>query len=440
MESPMNSPSINEQLRILVVGAGGREHALVWKLAQSPLVGKLFCAPGNPGIAQLATGVDISSTNIAALRHFAQEGRIDLTVAGPEAALVAGIVDEFEAHGLYIFGPSQQAAMLEGSKAFAKDFMRKYRIPTAAYQTFTQTEEARKYLLNCKIPIVVKADGLAAGKGAIVAHSRNEAVNALETIMEGKQFGEAGNRVVIEEFMEGEEVSVFCLTDGMNLCILPAAQDHKAIYNDDLGPNTGGMGAYSPAPILSAELLQRVHRQILQPVIEGMALEHKPYRGILYAGLMITAEGAKVVEFNCRLGDPEAQAVLPLITSDLAEAMWLVAKGDLSDYKLTLAAQWALAVVLASGGYPGEYETGKVINGLPHAEDKNVLMFHAGTAPGPRGKVVTSGGRVLAVTGLGDTFQQARERAYQAVNRIRFEGEYHRTDIGAKAMKHLVNL
>jgi len=427
----------SEKLRLLVVGSGGREHALVWKLAQSPRVGKIFCAPGNPGIAQLATSVDISSTNIAALRHFAEEARIDLTIVGPEAALVAGIVDEFEAHGLYIFGPSQQAAQLEGSKAFAKDFMRKYRIPTAAYQIFAQAEAARQYLLKCKIPVVIKADGLAAGKGAIVAHSRNEALNALAMIMEQKQFGEAGNRIVVEEFMEGEEVSVFCLTDGVNLCILPAAQDHKAVYNGDLGPNTGGMGAYSPAPTMSAELLQRVHRQILQPVIEGMALEHKPYRGVLYAGLMITAEGPKVVEFNCRFGDPETQVVLPLITSDLVEAMWLVAQGDLSDYRLTLASQWALAVVLASGGYPGEYETGKVISGLSRSEEKNVIVFHAGTAEGPRGKVVTNGGRVLAITGLGDTFQQARERAYQAVNRIRFEGEYHRTDIGAKALKHL---
>jgi phosphoribosylamine--glycine ligase len=434
---PSASIKIDEPLRLLLVGAGGREHALVWKLAQSPLVAKIYCAPGNPGIAQLAACVDISSSNIAALRRFAQEARIDLTVVGPEVPLVAGIVDEFEAHGLYIFGPSQQAAMLEGSKAFAKDFMRKYRIPTAEYRIFTHAEDARQHVQSCKIPVVVKADGLAAGKGAIVAHSRNEALNALATIMEQKQFGEAGHRVVIEEFMEGEEVSVFCLTDGVNLCILPSAQDHKAIYNGDLGPNTGGMGAYSPAPILSAELLQRVHRQILQPVIEGMALERKPYRGILYAGLMITAEGPKVVEFNCRFGDPEAQVVLPLITSDLVEAMWLVARGDLSDYRLTLSSQWALTVVLASAGYPGEYQTGKVINGVPRPDENNVLAFHAGTQIGLREKLVTSGGRVLAITGLGDTFQQARERAYLAVNRVRFEGEYHRTDIGAKALKHL---
>lgn len=426
-----------EKLRFLVVGSGGREHALVWKLAQSPCVAKIFCAPGNPGIAQLATCVDISSSNIAALRHFAQEARIDLTVVGPEVPLVAGIVDEFEAHDLFIFGPSQQAAMLEGSKAFAKEFMRKYRIPTAAYHIFTEAEAARKHVQSCKIPVVIKADGLAAGKGAIVAHSRNEALNALALMMEHKQFGEAGARVVIEEFMEGEEVSVFCLTDGVSVCLLPSAQDHKAIYNDDLGPNTGGMGAYSPAPLMSAELLQRVHRQILQPVIEGMAMEHKPYRGVLYAGLMITNEGPKVVEFNCRLGDPEAEAILPLITSDLAEAMWLVAQGDLGDYELTLSSQWALTVVLASAGYPGEYQTGKVINGVPRNEDKHVLAFHAGTQLGPRGKLVTSGGRVLAITGLGDTFQQARERAYLAVNRVRFEGEYHRTDIGAKALKHL---
>lgn len=433
----MQSFQSSEKLRLLVVGSGGREHALVWKLAQSPIVAKIYCAPGNPGIAQLATCVDISSSNIAAFRHFAQEARIDLTIVGPEIPLVAGIVDEFEAHNLFIFGPSQQAAMLEGSKAFAKEFMRKYRIPTAAYHIFTEAEAARKHVQSCKIPVVIKADGLAAGKGAVVAHSRNEALNALALMMEHKQFGAAGARVVIEEFMEGEEVSVFCLTDGVSLCLLPSAQDHKAIYNGDLGPNTGGMGAYSPAPMMRAELWQRVHRQILQPVIEGMAMEHKPYRGVLYAGLMITSEGPKVVEFNCRFGDPEAEAILPLITSDLAEAMWLVAQGDLGDYKLTCSSQWALTVVLASGGYPGEYQTGKAINGVPRHDDKHVLAFHAGTQLGPRGKLVTNGGRVLAITGLGDTFQQARERAYLAVNRVHFEGEYHRTDIGAKALQHL---
>lgn len=433
----MTSLLPSHKLRVLVVGSGGREHAIVWKLAQSPMVSKIFCAPGNAGIAQSASCVDISSTNVNALRHFAQEARIDLTVVGPEAALVAGIVDEFEARGLPIFGPSAQAAMLEGSKAFAKEFMRKYRIPTADYHIFSRPPDARLYAQKCPIPVVIKADGLAAGKGAIVARTRAEAIAAVEKIMERKEFGEAGQRVVMEEFLEGEEVSVLCLTDGINLCILPAAQDHKPAFDDDQGPNTGGMGAYAPAPAVDQAMLQLVHRRILQPAVEGMALEHRPYRGVLYAGLMITKDGPQVVEFNCRFGDPEAQAILPLLASDLAEAMWLVSRGDLSDYALRISPHWAMAVVMASAGYPGEYQTGKPISGFTHSDDPNVVVFHAGTARGPRGRLVTNGGRVLAVTGLGNTFQQARERAYYAVSKINFEGEHHRSDIGAKAIKYL---
>ncbi len=433
----MTSLLPSHKLRVLVVGAGGREHALVWKLAQSPLVSKIFCAPGNAGIAQLASCVDISSTNVNALRHFAQEARIDLTVVGPETALVAGIVDEFEARGLPIFGPSAQAAMIEGSKSFAKEFMRKYRIPTADYHIFSRLQDARLYAQKCPLPVVIKADGLAAGKGALVSHTRADAIAAVEKIMERQEFGEAGQRIVVEEFLEGEEVSVLCLTDGINLCILPAAQDHKAVFDDDLGPNTGGMGAYAPAPVVDRTMLQLVHRLILQPAIEGLALERRPYRGVLYAGLMITREGPKVIEFNCRFGDPETQVILPLMASDLAEAMWLVSQGDLSDYVMRVSPQWSMAVVMASAGYPDEYQAGKVISGLTHSSDPHVVIFHAGTTRGPRGKLITNGGRVLAATGVGDSFQQARERAYYAVSRINFEGEHHRSDIGAKALKYL---
>jgi phosphoribosylamine--glycine ligase len=435
-------------VRILVIGGGGREHALVWKLAQSPLVEKIYCAPGNPGIAQLAACVDIPPTgaahgrspaaNLRALRHFAHEARIDLTVVGPEAPLVNGIVDEFQAHGFFIFGPSKQAAMLEGSKAFAKELMRKYRIPTADAQIFDDYQKARDYVEKVDIPVVVKADGLAAGKGAIVARHRDTALEAVHRMMQDREFGDAGNRVIVEEFMEGEEVSVLCVTDGMNLCILPAAQDHKAVFDNDEGPNTGGMGAYAPVPFVNAELLERIRRQILQPVVAAMALENRAYRGVLYAGLMITKDGPKVVEFNCRFGDPEAQVVVPLIASDLAEAMWRVAQGDLSGYELKILPRWALTVVMASGGYPGKFEKGKTINGFDQILENDVLIFHAGTRPGPRGNVVTNSGRVLAITGVGNDFHSAREKAYQAAGKIQFDGVHYRKDIGAKALRYLM--
>ena len=423
-------------MKILVIGSGGREHALVWKLAQSPLVEKLYCAPGNPGIAQLAAGVDIAVTNVAALRHFAKEQQIDLTVVGPEAPLVAGIVDDFEAEGLRIFGPSKQAAMIEGSKAFAKELMRKYRIPTAAAEIFTNAQEARAHLETAPIPIVVKADGLAAGKGAIVARTRDEALVAVHRLMCAREFGDAGRQIVIEEFMEGQEVSILCLTDGKNLCMLPAAQDHKAVFDNDEGPNTGGMGAYAPAPFMNAELMGRVEREILRPVIAAMAKENRPYRGVLYAGLMLTQDGPKVVEFNCRFGDPETQAILPLVESDLVEAMWRVANGDLR-HELKIASRWAVSVVLVSGGYPGNFEKGVVINGLERIHDNDVIVFHAGTVLDHNGNFLTNGGRVLAVTGVGDNFLSAHECAYCAVGKIQFEGMHYRKDIGMKAMRYV---
>jgi len=424
-------------VQILVIGSGGREHALVWKLAQSPLAEKIYCAPGNPGIAQIASCVDTPVTNVAALRRFVKEKQIDLTVVGPEAPLVAGVVDEFEEDGLRIFGPSQQAAILEGSKAFAKKVMRKYRIPTAAAEIFTNFQKAFAYVQQAPIPIVIKADGLAAGKGVLVARTREAAFDAVHHIMQAREFGEAGDRVVIEEFMEGQEVSVLCLTDGKNICVLPTAQDHKTVFDNDEGPNTGGMGAYAPAPFMTAELLQRVENEILRPTIAAMAKENSPYRGVLYAGLMITKDGPKVVEFNCRFGDPETQAILPLVESDLAEAMWRVANGDLREYQLKIASCWAVSVVLASGGYPGNFAKGLLINGLNRIHDRAATVFHAGTALDHNGNFLTNGGRVLAVTGVGDDFLSAHERAYCAVGKIQFEGMHYRKDIGMKAMRYV---
>jgi len=423
--------------KILVLGGGGREHALVWKLAQSPLVEKIYCAPGNHGIAQIAACVDIPVTNVAGLRRFAQEKQIDLTVVGPEAPLVAGIVEAFAADGLCIFGPSQQAAMIEGSKAFAKELLRKYFIPTAEAKIFANYRDANAYITRAPAPLVIKADGLAAGKGVIVARSSEAALEAIRRFMQAREFGEAGNRVVIEEFMEGQEVSVLCLTDGKNICILPAAQDHKTVFDNDEGPNTGGMGAYAPAPFMTAELMAQVESKILRPTIAAMEQENRPYRGVLYAGLMITPDGPKVVEFNCRFGDPETQAILPLIDSDLAEAMWRVANGDLGDYQLKIAPRWAVSVVLAAGGYPGNYEKGKLISGLERIHDKEVMVFHAGTVLDHNGNFLTDGGRVMAVTGIGDDFLSAHEKAYCAVGKIQFEGRHYRRDIGMKAMRYV---
>jgi phosphoribosylamine--glycine ligase len=424
-------------MKILVLGGGGREHALVWKLAQSPNVEKIYCAPGNHGIAQLATCVDIAVSDSTALRHFVQEQQIDLTVVGPEAPLVAGIVDDFAINGLRIFGPSQQAAMLEGSKAFAKELMWKYHIPTAAAEIFVEAQPALDYIEQAPVPIVIKADGLAAGKGAIVARTREAAREAVRRMMQAREFGDAGNRVVIEEFMQGEEISVLCVTDGKNLCILPAAQDHKAVFDNDEGPNTGGMGAYAPAPVMSVEFMQRVEHEILRPTIEAMAKENRPYRGVLYAGLMITKNGPKVVEFNCRFGDPETQAIVPLIASDLAEMLWRAANGNLDGYELKISPRWAVSVVLASGGYPGKFETGKLLSGLERIHDAEVIIFHAGTMLDHNGNFLTNGGRVLAVTGVGDNFLNAHERAYCAAGKIKFEGMHYRRDIGMKAMRYV---
>ncbi len=423
-------------MKIFVIGGGAREHALVWKIKQSPLVEKIWCAPGNPGIAQLAECVDIAADDIPALLKFAKEQAIDLTVPGPEAPLVKGLADEFEAHGLSVFGPSMDAAELEGSKSFAKYFMDKYKIPTADCIVFQDYDEALEYVRQADYPCVVKADGLAAGKGVVVAHSVQEAEEALQRMMVSKEFGEAGGKVVIEEFLEGEEVSVFAVSDGDNFVMLVPAQDHKAVYDNDEGPNTGGMGAYAPAPLMNRDLLKSVKREIVEPSIRGMSLENRPYIGVLYVGLMITPKGAKVLEYNCRFGDPETQVVLPLLASDLVDLMQKAVTRQIIDYQVELRKKWALTVVVASGSYPGTYETGKKISGLDEIDDPDIIVFHSGTKMSDEG-VVTSGGRVISVTALHEDLRTAREKVYATVQKITFDGAHYRKDIGYKAFRHL---
>lgn len=425
------------KMNILVVGGGGREHALVWKISQSPLVEKIFCAPGNPGIEELAECVEIQQNDIDGLLNFARKKSIDLTVVGPEDPLVHGIVDEFESHGLKIFGPSKKAAEIEGSKAFSKYLLDRYKIPTADCIVFENFDEAESYLKEVEYPTVIKADGLAAGKGAFICQTEDRALAALEKIMVEKTFGESGNKVLIERFMKGEEASVLAITDGENLVYLPSAQDHKAIFDNDEGPNTGGMGAYAPAPIITEEMFARVTKEIMEPTVKAMSLENRAYRGVLYAGLMITAEGPKVVEFNCRFGDPEAQAVLPLVNFDLAELMFRIATGKRIGPKIELFDKWTMCVVIASGGYPESYEKGKEILGLDKNLGDDINVFHAGTKRADNGVVVSNGGRVLGVTATAEDFYSVRERAYWALGKITFDKAYYRRDIGAKALRHL---
>lgn len=422
-------------MKILIVGGGGREHALAWKIAQSPRVTKVYAAPGNAGIAQHAECVEIESDNLRGLLDFAKAQQVDLTVVGPEGPLTAGIVDLFESRGMRIFGPTQRAAQLEGSKAFAKSLMRKHAIPTADFQVFDNAERARSHVENSPLPLVIKADGLAAGKGVLICRTRDEALHAVESIMQEKRFGDAGDRIVVEQFLAGQEVSVLLFVDRSTIAPLPPAQDHKAVGDGDTGPNTGGMGAYCPAPFLHRRLEAQIEREILIPIVHALNREERPYSGILYAGLMVTGEGAKVLEFNCRFGDPETQPLLMRMKTDLVEVLEAVASRRLEDFQ---PIEWdprpAVCVVMASGGYPGSYHKGFPIRGLEEvAGMKDVMVFHAGTAR--RGQsIVTSGGRVLGVTALGDDLKSARERAYEAVSRIQFEGCHHRTDIAAKAL------
>lgn len=430
-------------MRILIVGSGGREHALAKALAQSSRTSALYVAPGNPGTAQEGTNVDIASDDLEGLVAFARDEDIDLTIVGPEQPLVEGIVDRFEEAGLSIVGPTAAAARLEGSKAFADQFMERHGIPTASFRVFEADEydEAVTYLNEVGAPIVVKADGLAAGKGAFVCDTVDEAVDALDQIVQDRAFGAAGDTVVIEERMEGEEVSIFALTDGSQYVLLSPSQDHKPIGEGGTGPNTGGMGAFTPAPLVDGALLNRICEEIVEPTLQGMQEEGVPYRGVLYCGLMITSEGPKVVEYNCRLGDPEAQVVLPLVKTDLVDVFDDLAAGRLDTGSLQVGGGAAACVVLASDGYPIEYETGVEITGIDEAEAlPQVSVLHAGTRRTDDGTLVTDGGRVLGVTALGSNLKDALERAYAGVERIDFEGKTFRSDIGEKGLAHVADV
>ncbi|MDN4594666.1 phosphoribosylamine--glycine ligase [Polycladomyces subterraneus] len=419
-------------MRVLVIGSGGREHALVWKLAQSPLVKKVFCAPGNGGIAELAECVSIGVTDVERLLAFAKDQEIDLTVVGPEAALLAGVTDAFEAEGLAVFGPNRKAAEIEGSKSFAKDLMARYGIPTGNYRTFTTAEEAKQYVREQGAPIVVKADGLAAGKGVTVARTVEEAEVAIERVMNEKVFGEAGNRVVIEEFLSGQEMSLMAFVDGETVRPMVISQDHKPVFDGDQGPNTGGMGAYSPVPQIPSVVVDRAVAEILQPVAQAMVREGRLFRGVLYAGLMVTEAGPKVIEFNARFGDPETQVVLPRLDSDLAEIMLATVSGKLADIEIRWKEEAAVCVVMASEGYPGDYRKGVLIRSLPESRPDRIV-FHAGTKK-EDDQLVTAGGRVLAVTALGADVRAAQAAAYETVNQIDFDGAHYRRDIAAKAL------
>jgi phosphoribosylamine--glycine ligase len=424
-------------MKVLVIGSGGREHALVWKIAQSPLVKKVYCAPGNAGIAELAECVPIPAANIQTLLDFARREKIDLTVVGPEGPLAEGIVDLFQKEGLRIFGATRRAAEIESSKSFAKSLMTKYRIPTARGRSFKNHDQARRYLSQAGTPVVVKADGLAAGKGVIVCETEKEASEALDRIMIKHEFGDAGDQVVIEECLRGEEASFLAFTDGRTVLAMPTSQDHKAIYDDDRGPNTGGMGAYSPAPVVDRLIHQRVMNEVMIPTVKAMAAEGRPYQGVLYAGLMIDRDQIKVLEFNGRFGDPEAQPLLMRIKSDIVPILQAVIDGRLDQCTLDIDERASVCVVMASAGYPGSYSKGLPIKGLDAAKRvKDVVVFHAGTARKEKA-VVTDGGRVLGVTALGDTVGEAIAKAYQVVGKISWEGAYCRKDIGRKALERM---
>ena len=422
-------------MRILVVGGGGREHALVWKLAMSPRVEKIYCAPGNPGIGEIAECVNISADNIKALCGFAREHNVDLTVVGPEKPLTDGIVNYFTQQGLKVFGPTQEAALLEGSKTFAKELMKKYQVPTADFAVFSSAAEAKEYIGKQAGGIVVKADGLAAGKGVVVAQTVEEALAAVDEIMLKRVHGDAGNQVVLEELLLGEEASLLAFTDGTTVIPMVAAQDHKRVGDGDTGPNTGGMGAYAPAPVVTPELLKQIQDTILQPMIDGMREDGILYQGCLYAGLMITADGPKVIEFNARFGDPETQVVLPLLEGDLVPVLEACIEGTLADCDVRWKNSAAVCVVLAAGGYPAEYRRGDPISGLAAATSKDAVVFHAGTALSGE-KVVTNGGRVLGVTAVASDIAAAVAKVYPAVEQINFTGMQYRKDIAHRALRN----
>jgi len=430
-------------MKILVIGSGGREHALVWKLSQSREVDKIFCAPGNAGISRQAECVDIRIDDLRSLLNFALEEKIGLTVVGPEAPLALGIVDQFTLEGLDIFGPNKKAAQLETSKVFAKEFMDRYEVPTADFKVFDDLFDAKKYIYHKGVPIVIKADGLCQGKGVVVAKTIREAESALESILRDRVFGEAGRRVVIEDCLQGEEASILLFTDSQSTVTLPSCQDHKRVFDKDLGPNTGGMGAYSPAPIVTERLLVDIEKGIIRSILEGLAVEHIVYQGVLYIGVMITEKGPKVLEFNVRFGDPETQAILPRMQTDLTDIMLATIHGQLHRFVGNPRFSWdrraCVCVVCASGGYPADYQKGKVISGLEEASlMSDIVVFHSGTKladENGRPVIVTNGGRVLGVTGLGYNISSAINKTYQAVEKIQFEGMHYRRDIGKRALQ-----
>uniref|UniRef100_UPI00404762DF phosphoribosylamine--glycine ligase n=1 Tax=Vibrio anguillarum TaxID=55601 RepID=UPI00404762DF len=423
-------------MNILIIGAGGREHALGWKVAQNPNVKTVFVAPGNAGTAlePKLENVNIAVEDIAGLVAFAQEKRIELTIVGPETPLVLGVVDAFRKADLPIFGPTQAAAQLEGSKAFTKDFLARHHIPTGAYANFTEIEPALAYVRQQGAPIVVKADGLAAGKGVIVAMTQQEAEDAIQDMLAGNAFGHAGSRVVIEEFLDGEEASFIVMVDGVNVLPMATSQDHKRVGDKDTGPNTGGMGAYSPAPVVTPEIHERVMQEVIYPTVRGMAAEGNPYTGFLYAGLMIDAQGTpKVIEYNCRFGDPETQPIMMRMQSDLVELCFAALEGKLDQVESKWDPRASIGIVLAAGGYPADYAKGDVISGLPTQEVAGEKIFHAGTSD-QAGEVVTNGGRVLCATALGNTVSQAQQRAYQLAKQVNWDGMFYRSDIGYRAI------
>ncbi len=425
-------------MNILVIGSGGREHALAWKAAQSPMADKVFVAPGNTGTALEANlkNVNIGVEDLDGLVEFAKTNDIGLAIVGPEVPLVLGVVDAFEAAGLKCFGPTKGAAQLEGSKAFSKDFLAKHNIPTAAYQVFTEIPPAVEYIKEMGAPIVIKADGLAAGKGVILAETVDEAIAAVEDMLEGNKFGDAGARVVVEEFLVGEEASFIVMADGVNVLPMATSQDHKARDNGDTGPNTGGMGAYTPAPVVTPEIHDRAMKEVIMPTIEGMAKDGLPYTGFLYAGLMIDANGApKVLEFNCRFGDPETQPIMMRLQSDLVQHCLDALEGTLDTAEAKWDSRAALGVVMAAGGYPESYPKGDVITGIDDANADDTKVFHAGTSSNDNGDVTTNGGRVLCVTALGENVTAAQKRAYEGVAKVNWDKVYYRTDIGHRAVK-----
>ena len=420
-------------MKVLVIGGGGREHALIWKISQSPLVHKIYAAPGNAGVERTAECVSIPAEEIEDLKEFALEQRIDLTVVGPELPLVRGIVNEFESAGLKIFGPTAEAAQLEGSKAFSKKIMSAAGVPTAAFQIFDNVNEAKRFIIDREPPFVIKADGLASGKGVLIANSAEEGVQVVNQMIQNRLFGDSGKLVVIEEFFKGDELSILLLTDGEKILPLASSQDHKRAFDDDQGPNTGGMGAYSPCPIVSDKELNNIIDKTARPVIRELKARKIIYRGLLYVGIMMTSSGPQVLEYNVRFGDPETQAVLPRLKTDLVQVMYEIASGNLKTQTLEWDSRACVSVVMASGGYPGTYQSGYEITGLDQV--KNSLVFHAGTMKEPSGKITTSGGRVLAVSALGNSFKEARDLAYEDVEKISFQGGFYRKDIGKRVLE-----